>query len=259
MISLNIVRMIRDDIFFFYRLNNSNGESGMKMAYKLLVADDERDIVSMIREAFIDEGYLVLTAYDGQKAIEMAKQRPDIILLDVMMPGIDGFEVCHAIRDIVTCPIVFLSARHAETDRIQGLAVGGDDYLVKPFGLRELKARVHAHLRREERSRSTPKKSSLEYANLTILIQGREVTIDNQLVPTTPKEFDIVRLLAMHPGQVFSKEQIYDKIWGLEAMGDMSTVAEHIKNIRSKLSLYSADTQWISTVWGVGYKWDRQN
>lgn len=229
------------------------------MTYKLLVADDERDIVSLIREAFIDEGYIVLTAYDGQRAIELAKQQPDLILLDVMMPGLDGFEVCQTIRDIVTCPIVFLSARHAEADRVQGLAVGGDDYLVKPFGLKELKARVHAHLRRDARVQYPAKRSLIEYANLSILTQDREVSVDGRLVPTTPKEFDIIRLLASHPGQVFSKEQIYDKIWGLEAMGDVSTVAEHIKNIRSKLSLYSADTQWISTVWGVGYKWDRQN
>lgn len=227
------------------------------MVPKLLVADDERDIVSFIKEGFLDEGYTVLTAYDGHQAIEMAKQQPDLILLDVMMPGPDGYEVCQAIRDIVSCPIVFLSARHAETDRIHGLAVGGDDYLVKPFSLKELKARVHAHLRREARVRSLPDKSLLQFGSLAISIQDREVTIKNQPVSMTPKEFDIVRLLAMHPGQVFSKEQIYDKIWGIEARGDISTVAEHIKNIRAKLSSHDPEAQWISTVWGVGYKWER--
>jgi two-component system, OmpR family, lantibiotic biosynthesis response regulator NisR/SpaR len=227
------------------------------MVPTLLIADDEHDIVSFIKEGFVDEGYTVLTAYNGHQAIEMAKQQPDLILLDVMMPGMDGYEVCQAIREIVSCPIVFLTARLAETDRIHGLAVGGDDYLVKPFSLRELKARVHAHLRREARARSAEDKSLLQFGSLVISLKDREVTVNHQAVPLTPKEFEIVRLLAMHPGQVFSKEQIYDKIWGLEATGDIATVAEHIKNIRAKFSAHDPKSQWISTVWGIGYRWVR--
>jgi len=226
---------------------------------KILIADDEREIVSLIKEGFLDEGFSVLTAYDGYQAIEMAKQQPDLILLDVMMPGPDGYEVCRAIRDFVNCPIVFLSARQAETDRIQGLAVGGDDYLLKPFRLKELKARVQAHLRREARARFTNDETLIHFGHLAVSLKDRQVTLNHQPVSMTPKEFDIVRLLAMHPGQVFSKEQMYDKIWGLEATGDLSTVAEHIKNIRAKLALYDAESQWISTVWGVGYRWERQN
>ncbi len=229
------------------------------MAHKLLIADDEHEIVSLIKEGFSDEGFTVLTAYDGYQAIEMAKQQPDLILLDVMMPGPVGYEVCQAIRDIVKCPIVFLSARHSETDRILGLSVGGDDYLIKPFSLRELKARVNAHLRREARNRETSDRVQLRFGTVVISLNDREVTCNQLPVPLTPKEFDIVRLLAMHPGQVFSKEQIYDRIWGLDATGDISTVAEHIKNIRAKLSSHGSGSQWISTVWGVGYKWERSN
>ena len=224
---------------------------------KLLVADDERDIVSFICEGFLDEGYTVLAAYDGRQAIELARQQPDLVLLDVMMPGLDGYAVCQTIRAVVACPIVFLSARHTEMDRIQGLAVGGDDYLAKPFSLRELKARVHAHLRRDARNRPQADEHALRYGPLSISVKNREIAIDGQPIPLTPKEFDIVRLLAMHPGQVFSKEQIYDKIWGLEATGDVSTVTEHVKNIRAKLSGQDADLQYIATVWGVGYKWER--
>jgi two-component system, OmpR family, lantibiotic biosynthesis response regulator NisR/SpaR len=222
----------------------------------LLIADDERDIVSFIREGFIDEGFTVLVAYDGKQAIEMAKKQPDLILLDVMMPGSDGYEVCQTIRDIVQCPIVFLSARHSESDRIRGLAVGGDDYLVKPFSLRELKARVHAHLRRDSRTRFFADHPVLRYGRLAISETMREVTIDGKEVPMTPKEFEIVRLLAMNPGQVFSKEQIYDKVWGLEAAGDVSTVTEHVKNIRAKLAMLGGEP-CILTVWGVGYKWEK--
>jgi two-component system, OmpR family, lantibiotic biosynthesis response regulator NisR/SpaR len=229
------------------------------MAHTLLIADDEHDIVSLIKEGFLDEGFTVLTAYNGYQAIEMAKQQPDLILLDVMMPGLDGYEVCQGIRQIVNCPIVFLSARHAETDRILGLSVGGDDYLIKPFSLKELKARVNAHLRREARSRETAESFQLRFGTIVISLNNREVSCNQQPISMTPKEFDIIRLLATHPGQVFSKEQIYDKIWGLEATGDMSTVAEHIKNIRAKLSSHGSGAQWISTVWGVGYKWNRLN
>lgn len=229
------------------------------MAPKLLIADDERDIVSLIKESLIDEGYTVLAAYDGHQAIELARQQPDLILLDVMMPGPDGFEVCQAIRDIVSCPIVFLSARHDESDKIQGLLVGGDDYLVKPFSLKELKARVQAHLRREARAKELPDQSQLRYGSLSISVKDRTVSINRHPVSLTPKEFDIVHLLTLHPGQVFSKEQIYDIVWGLEATGDISTVAEHIKNIRAKLSSPDNAAPLIATVWGVGYKWERQN
>lgn len=226
------------------------------MRHRVLVVDDEQEIVSFIQEALEDEGYEVLTAYNGDDAVRAAISKPNLILLDVMMPGRDGYEVCQAVRDIVSCPIVFLSARDGEADRVRGLAVGGDDYLVKPFGIKELKARVHAHLRREDRKQLERQRQVIRYGDLVIDLKGHTVTFQNESIPITHREFEIVQLLALHQGQVFNKEQIYEKVWGLDAYGDASTVTEHVKKIRAKLSIVDPQRQYISTIWGVGYKWD---
>jgi DNA-binding response OmpR family regulator len=225
---------------------------------KILVVDDEADMVAFIRDALADEGYQVLVAYNGEEVFRQLEHKPDLILLDVMMPGMDGLEVCRAIRHRVACPIIFLSARVAEPDRIQGLAVGGDDYLLKPFSLRELKARIAAHLRREQRAELQKRKAILHYGDLTIDLSGYQVFYRDQPVPLTSREFDIVRLLALHPGQVFSREQIYEKVWGYDALGDAATVTEHVKKIRAKLARVAEDANYITTVWGVGYKWETQ-
>lgn len=230
------------------------------MQEKILIVDDEADIVSLMEQAMTAEGYQVCTASDGTKAIDMLSQAPDIIILDVMMPGMNGFELCQMIRDEVDCPILFVSARQTEADRIQGLSIGGDDYITKPFSLRELKARVAAHLRGNRRVReSSSERSLLRYGILRIDLKGREVHVNQSVVLMTAKEFDIIELLALHPGQVFSKEQIYDRIWGLEASGDTSTVTEHIKKIRAKLAGQDPGSSYISTLWGVGYKWERSD
>ncbi|MDR0270900.1 response regulator transcription factor [Paenibacillus sp.] len=228
------------------------------MQDKILIVDDEAEIISLIEQAMTAEGYRVYTASDGTKAMDLLSQSPDLIILDVMMPGINGFELCQMIRDEVDCPILFVSARQTEADRIQGLSIGGDDYITKPFSLRELKARVAAHLRGSRRIReSSAERSLLRYGVLRIDLKGREVHMNQTVVTLTAKEFDIVELLALHPGQVFSKEQIYERIWGLEASGDASTVTEHIKKIRAKLGTYDPLNNYISTLWGVGYKWER--
>ncbi|WNQ10107.1 response regulator transcription factor [Paenibacillus aurantius] len=226
------------------------------MQEKVLIADDEADIVSLMEQALTAEGYEVLTASGGREALTLLPRKPDLIILDVMMPGLDGFELCQMIRDEVSCPILFVSARQAEADRIQGLAIGGDDYITKPFSLRELKARVAAHLRgSRRRQEGAPERSLLRYGLLRIDLKGREVQVNQAEVPLAAKEFEIVKLLALHPGQVFSKEQIYDRIWGLEAAGDSSTVTEHIKKIRAKLAAADPEGSYIQTIWGVGYKW----
>lgn len=226
------------------------------MREKILIVDDEEDIVTFIKDYFQDEGYEVFTASNGAEAMEASKKEPDLILLDIMMPDFDGFHVCKKIRDQVSCPIIFLSARQAESDRIKGLGVGGDDYIVKPFSIKELKARVEAHLRRERRV-SINNKSKISFGKLTLDINGYEIYYEDNPIVLTAKEFEIVELLALHPGQVFSKEQIYEKVWGYNAEGDSSTVAEHIKKIRAKFIAINEKLNHISTVWGVGYKWEK--
>ncbi len=230
------------------------------MQEKILIVDDEADIVSLLEQAMTAEGYEVWAASDGQQALNLLSKAPDLIILDVMMPGMNGFELCQMIRDEVHCPILFVSARQTEADRIQGLSIGGDDYITKPFSLRELKARVGAHLRGSRRGRDHAQdRSLLRYGVLRIDLKGREVHVNHAVVPLAAKEFDIVEMLALHPGQVFSKEQIYDRIWGLEACGDTSTVTEHIKKIRAKLGSHDPGSSYISTLWGVGYKWERSD
>ncbi|GAB6926545.1 response regulator transcription factor [Paenibacillus sp. JCM 10914] len=222
----------------------------------ILLVDDEEEIIAFIQDALELEGYRVLTARSGLEALTQSKHQPSLIILDVMMPEMSGFEVCEQLRESTPCPIVFLSACQSEVDRIRGLAAGGDDYLLKPFSLEELKARIHAHLRRETRIRSQRERGELCFQSLTIDCKGRTVSINGQDISLTNKEFMIVELLALHQGQVFSREQIYEKLWGLDAEGDDATITEHIKKIRAKLSDFVQERTYIQTVWGIGYKWD---
>lgn len=224
------------------------------MRDKLLVVDDEEDIVSMLRDYFEINGYDVMTALNGAEAIKKAAKEPDLILLDINMPDIDGMEVCARIRNFISCPILFLTARIDETDKIKGFGIGADDYIIKPFSIDELGARVAAHLRRERRQRETPKvrfddKLAIDYTD-------RSLYYDGQLISLAKKEFDIVELLSQHIGQIFSKERIYELVWDYDSDGDSSVVAEHIRRIRSKFSAANMKP-YIETVWGVGYKWVR--
>jgi len=224
------------------------------MRDKILVVDDEKDIVSMLRDYFEINGYDVMTALSGVEAIKKAEKEPDLILLDINMPDIDGMEVCARIRDFVSCPILFLTARIDNTDKIKGFGIGADDYIIKPFSIDELGARVAAHLRRERRQRETPKvrfddKLAIDYTD-------RSLYYDGQLISLAKKEFDIVELLSQHIGQIFSKERIYELVWDYDSDGDSSVVAEHIRRIRSKFSAANMKP-YIETVWGVGYKWVR--
>lgn len=223
---------------------------------KILLVDDEEEILAFMKDALELEGYEILTARNGQEALIKVKSDPALIILDVMMPEVDGFEVCQRLREITNSPIIFLSACQNETDRIKGLAVGGDDYLLKPFSLVEFKARIHAHLRRENRLNSQREQGIVKFYPLTIQCQSHTVSYNGQPIPLTNKEFMIVELLALHHGQVFSRQQIYEKIWGYDADGDDSTVTEHIKKIRAKFAVCCPDRSYIHTVWGIGYKWE---
>lgn len=225
----------------------------------ILIIDDEEDLVALLKDSLERKGHTVLTATNGIQGAKMAEEQPELIILDIMMPGMNGYEVCRKIRDIVFCPIIFLSAKQLENERIKGLALGGDDYVTKPFSLKELLVRIEAHLRRENRAillNESKRRVWLTYKNLAIDLRARQVLIHDQSVPLTKREFDIIELLAQHPGQVFSKEQIYEKIWGYDAEGDAATVTEHVKKIRAKFNKVDK-TQYITTVWGIGYRWER--
>lgn len=227
---------------------------------KILIIDDEEDLVTLLKDSLESRGHIVLAAYDGESGVKKAQEQPDIIILDIMMPGIDGYEVCGKIRDAVLCPIIFLSAKQSETDKLKGLALGGDDYLIKPFSLNELLARIDAHLRREKRAiflNNSNKRVLISFGRLSVDLKSRQVNINDNIISLTKREFDILELLLMHPGQVFSKEQIYEKVWGYDAEGDSSTVTEHVKNIRAKIAEFDPDTEYISTVWGIGYRFNR--
>jgi len=222
------------------------------MTEKILIVDDEQDIVTLLRDYFELNGYTVLTAMNGEGALQKVALNPDIILLDINMPDIDGIEVCSKIREHISCPILFLTAKIEEKDKINGFRVGGDDYIVKPFSINELGARVAAHLRREHRN--TNKTTAIFSKDLVIDFGQRCVHFDTHPIQLAKKEFDIVELLSMNPGQVFDKERIYERVWGYDSDGDSNVVTEHIRRIRSKLASYSLET-YIETVWGVGYKW----
>lgn len=220
--------------------------------YKILVADDERDVVSLLKDYFEINDYLVITAYSGAEAIEKAAQAPDIILLDINMPDGDGLSVCKKIRDYVSCPILFLTARIEDSDKISGFASGGDDYIIKPFSIDELGARVSAHIRRDHRIKAQA--NVRFFGGLTIDYTAKTVSAESTVIDLAKKEYQIIELLSVNCGQVFDKERIYEKIWGYDAEGDSSVIAEHIRRIRAKLSKYGEDTR-IETVWGMGYKW----
>lgn len=217
----------------------------------ILIADDERDIADMLKGYFELSGYRTMVAYDGASAIQQAASGPDVVLLDVNMPDIDGFSVCREIRDRVSCPIIFLTARVEDADMIDGFASGGDDYVTKPFSLHVLGARVSAQIARDRRRES----ATVVHMNGDIAIDfGRmQVSVAGSPVPLPRKEYEICALLAKHPAQVFDRDMIYERVWG--SQGDSSVVTEHIRRLRKALEEAGADPLCIRTVWGVGYSW----
>ena len=218
------------------------------MGYTIMIIDDEQMILDMLCDQFELENYRVITAKNSEEALHKLAQQPDIILLDINMPGMNGLDLCRAIRDHVTCPILFLTARIEEAARVAGLQAGGDDYIMKPFSLAELTARVEAHLRRE--SRIQQKISVRVFDDIMVDYAARAILRKDKIIELSKVEFDIVELLSLHPGQVFSREVIYERVRGFEGNADNAVVKEHIRRIRNKIG-----TQYIETVWGCGYKW----
>ena len=216
---------------------------------KILVIDDEPDILSLVRNILIKDDYDVIIKTDARGISLDEYTNYDLILLDVMMPEVDGFELCKQIRDVVDCPILFLTAKSLENDIMYGLGLGADDYITKPFSMGELRARVHAHLRRENRE----KRSVLSVSGVKFDLHGKEIIINEEKVNLTKSEYLICEFLARNKGQVFSKEKIYDKVYGYDGESDSSSITEHIKNIRGKLGALGITP--IETVWGIGYKW----
>lgn len=217
----------------------------------VLIVDDEHDVADMLNTYFELEGYRTFVAHDAASAVSAVRKAPDVILLDVNLPDSDGFSVCRQIRDLVACPIIFLTARVEDADAIAGFAAGGDDYVTKPFSLDVLGARVRAQLARDKRSLD---RATVRFAGgIAIDFARREVSVNDQPVTLARKDFDIVALLAKRPGQVFDRDMIYERVWG--EPGDSSVVTEHIRRIRRALSDAGCDEAPLSTVWGVGYTW----
>lgn len=218
------------------------------MAEKILIIEDEKELAEILGEYLKVEGYEAILAPDGKEGLSLLSRcLPDLVILDIMLPGMDGMEVCRRIRQEHELPIIMLSAKSGEMDKVICLGIGADDYVTKPFSPLELVARVKAHLRRAEKS-----KRDLNTERLVLKKESYTAYADGQVLELTTKEFDMLYFLKNHENQVFSKEQLYESIWGMNEFGDISSVAVYIKRIREKLRAHSMD--YIKTVWGVGYK-----
>ena len=224
------------------------------MARNILVVEDDRNISDLIQMYLVKEGFEVRIAYDGGKAIaEFQKSVPDLILLDIMLPVMDGWAVCAKIRETSKVPIIMLTAKSEVFDRIQGLEMGADDYIVKPFEMKELLARINAVLRRTEIPVDTSK--ILRFDKLIINLDAYELTVDGKKIDTPPKELELLYHLAATPNRVYTRNQLLDEVWGFDYFGDSRTVDVHIKRLREKIE--NVSDQWaLKTVWGVGYKFE---
>lgn len=225
------------------------------MARNILVVEDDRNISDLIRMYLDKEGFEVRIAYDGGKAVEeFEKQKPDLVLLDIMLPVLDGWGVCAKIREKAKTPIIMLTAKGDVGDRITGLEMGADDYIVKPFDMKELVARIKAVIRRFQAA-DAPEKE-LVFPGLTINISQYTVTYMGKPLEMPPREIELLYFLASHPGMVFTREQLLEQVWGYDYFGDSRTVDVHVKRLREKLS-GGEELGWqIKTVWGVGYKFE---
>ncbi|HEU5086524.1 MAG TPA: response regulator transcription factor [Roseiflexaceae bacterium] len=223
----------------------------------ILVVDDEPTIVEVVELYLQREGYRVITAADGPGALALAAERkPDLIVLDLMLPGLNGFEITQRLRANGHIPIIMLTARGEEADRIVGLELGADDYVTKPFSPREVVARVKAVLRRMAAAAATPAQV-LTLGALRLDVDARTVTLGDQPIMLTVREFDLLMFLMRHPGQVFTREQLLDHVWGYTFASDMSTVTVHIRRLREKIEADPARPALLQTVWGVGYKLEK--
>ena len=243
------------------KAKRSDGGKADACPPRLLVVDDEPDIVDMLVAYFQLSGMEVVGAHNAAEALARAGDDIYLALLDINMPGMDGLELCRRLRERLTCPIIFLTARVEDADQLEGFSAGADDYVLKPFSLEVLGARVRAHLARGTRigaSRTVrafgPVRIDYAQRSVTVMASGA-APAEVQLTRT---EFDIVALLSKNPGQVFDRQRIYEEVWGWDAAGDASSVTEHIRRTRKKLTAAGAPENAVETVWGVGYKWGLQ-
>lgn len=222
---------------------------------KVLIVDDDEHIAELIKIYFEKDGFTTVTANNGKKAVELFKsEAPAIVILDVMMPEMDGWQVCREIRRVSNIPIIMLTAKGETFDKVLGLELGADDYMVKPFEPKELIARVKAVLRRSD-TKETSAEKEIVFPNLTINLSNYELKINGNIVEVPPKELELLYFLASNPNRVFTREQLLEEVWGFDYFGDSRTVDVHIKRLREKLE--GVESNWqLKTVWGVGYKFE---
>lgn len=224
------------------------------MKRKILIVDDEKNIVDILKFNLKKEGFDTIEAYDGKQALEMVeREKPDLILLDIMLPEYDGFTVCKKIRQTMNIPILMLTAREEEVDKVLGLELGADDYITKPFSPRELMARVKANLRRIVEDTQTIQSETLSCGDLVIDINRYEIRRNNEIIELTLREFELVKFLAVQKGQIFSRESLLEKVWGYEYYGDVRTVDVTVRRLREKLEKVPSKPEYILTKRGVGY------
>lgn len=225
-------------------------------AGKILIVDDDINICELLRLYIEREDYSVVIANDGEQAVELFNQeQPDLVLLDIMLPKLDGWQVCKEIRKISNRPIIMLTAKGELFDKILGLELGADDYIIKPFEAKEVIARIHAVLRRTSPPAESEKQKEINWDKLSINLTNYELRVNGNLVDAPPKEMELLYYLASNPNKVFTRDQLLDKVWGFDYYGDSRTVDVHIKRLREKIN--GVSNQWgLKTVWGIGYKFD---
>jgi DNA-binding response OmpR family regulator len=226
---------------------------------KILIIEDEVLIAELERDYLKANGFEVVLELDGKRGLELGLSGEfDLIILDLMLPQIDGFEICKQIRSKLDVPILIVSARQEDLYKITSLGFGADDYITKPFSPGELVARVHSHLSRYERymRKAETKEDLLQIRNLSIDLSSRKVCIDGNEIYLTAKEFDVLSFLALNPNHVFSREHLFDKLWGWDSTGELNTVTVHIRKIREKIELNASNPQFIETIWGAGYRFN---
>ena len=221
---------------------------------KILVVDDERPISDIIKFNLTKEGYEVVTAFDGREALEQFEaEKPDLVILDLMLPELDGLEVAKEIRKTSHTPIIMLSAKDSEFDKVIGLEIGADDYVTKPFNILEIKARMKAIMRRTGGTEKEKKGKVVEAADLKLDLDSRRLFIGGREINLTAKEFDLLELMVLNPGKVYSRENLLNTVWGYEYPGDVRTVDVHIRRLREKIESNPSEPKYVHTKWGVGY------
>ncbi|TCT17535.1 DNA-binding response OmpR family regulator [Melghiribacillus thermohalophilus] len=227
--------------------------------HTILIVEDEKEIGELVKDYLERAGYQVVLAFDGKEGLHLFyEKKPTLVVLDIMLPEIDGIEVCRMIRTASSIPIIMMTAKKSETDKIIGLGIGADDYVTKPFSPGELVARIKAQLRRyiHFSAPAENQNQTLKFGQLEIDLKGYNVYVHGKPIHLSAKEFQLLHFLATHPGQVFSKEQLFNQIWGFDSYGDLNTVTVYIRKIREKIEPDPSNPTFIKTVWGIGYKFE---